>query len=297
MSNDARLGDPFAAEGDWYRGNLHTHSTNSDGDKSVEDAVGWYRDHGYHFMSLTDHRMVSDTSALASAGFLTIPGVEMHGPDPWTGVRYHLVGLGALSFRESSEDWSLQEAIDRVNQDSGVAILGHPYWLGQSAADMRELHGFVGMEVYNSVCQRDRAKGFSSVHWDDYCNACGLTWGFATDDTHWRHDEAGGGWVMVRTADFSVSGLLAALRAGGFYATMGPEFHDVRLTDGKLVVRCSPVRRISVMAARWNGKSFNAPAGETLDRIEHQLGGDERYVRVEIEDATGRQAWTNPWPV
>jgi len=95
-----------------------------------------------------------------------------------------LVGLGALSFRQSSEEWSLQEAIDRVNQDSGVAILGHPYWLGQRAEDMRELHGFVGMEVYNSVCQRDRAKGFSSVHWDDYCNACGLTWGFATDGGH-----------------------------------------------------------------------------------------------------------------
>ena len=294
MSDIAHPGDPFAVEGGWYRGNLHTHSTNSDGRKSVEDAVGWYRDNGYDFMSLTDHRVLSDAAALATPGFVTIPGIEMHGPDPWMGVSYHIVGLGIHSFQRSSEEWSPQEAIDRVNADGGIAILGHPYWLGQSAEDMRELRGFVGIEVFNSVCERDRAKGFSSVHWDDYCDAYGLTWGFATDDTHWHRGEAGGGWVMVRTTDFSAAGLIEALRAGHFYSTMGPEIHDVRIAGGKLSVRCSPVRRISVMASRASGRNFPAEAGAELTSIEHELHGEERYVRIEIEDPQGHQAWTNP---
>ena len=105
MTTDEHAGNPFAVAGRWYRGNLHTHSTNSDGRKSVEDAVGWYRDHGYDFMALTDHRVLSDTSALTTDDFITIPGMEMHGPDPWLGVNYHIVGLGMHSFERSDEAW------------------------------------------------------------------------------------------------------------------------------------------------------------------------------------------------
>ena len=231
MTTDEHAGNPFAVAGRWYRGNLHTHSTNSDGRKSVEDAVGWYRDHGYDFMALTDHRVLSDTSALTTDDFITIPGMEMHGPDPWLGVNYHIVGLGMHSFERSDEAWGPQEAIDRVNADGGMAILAHPYWLGQTAADMSELEGFAGMEVFNSITDRDRAKGLSAVHWDDYGDTLGITWGFATDDTHWFLNEEGRGWVMVRTTDFSQRGLLEAMRAGHFYASMGPELHDVQISD------------------------------------------------------------------
>jgi len=300
MTSDEHAGDPFAVEGRWYRGNLHTHSTNSDGQKSPEDAVNWYRDNGYDFMALTDHNVVSDTSALTTDDFITIPGIEMHGPDPWLGTRYHIVGLGMHSFDRGDETLGPQEAIDRVNADGGLAILGHPYWLGQTAADMSELEGFVGMEVFNSICDRNRAKGFSSVHWDDYGDTLGITWGFATDDTHWMLNEQGRGWVMVRTTDFSQRGLLEALRAGHFYASMGPEIHDVQISASHVTVRCSPARRVSLITARAGGDSRHVDGGElltevTLERRESPAY-PERYIRVEVEDAEGRIAWSNPRP-
>jgi len=40
---------------EWYKGNLHGHSHWSDGNVLPEQAIGWYKDHGYHFVSLTDH--------------------------------------------------------------------------------------------------------------------------------------------------------------------------------------------------------------------------------------------------
>jgi len=43
----------------WYRGNMHTHSLWSDGDAAPEVAVDWYRSHGYHFLSLTEHDRLS----------------------------------------------------------------------------------------------------------------------------------------------------------------------------------------------------------------------------------------------
>jgi hypothetical protein len=39
----------------WYRGNTHTHSLWSDGDAAPEAVVAWYKDHGYDWLSITDH--------------------------------------------------------------------------------------------------------------------------------------------------------------------------------------------------------------------------------------------------
>ncbi len=39
----------------WWKGNLHTHSLWSDGDDYPEMIAGWYKDQGYHFLSVSDH--------------------------------------------------------------------------------------------------------------------------------------------------------------------------------------------------------------------------------------------------
>lgn len=44
-----------AAEPRWFKGNLHTHTLWSDGNHFPEMVAEWYRDHGYHFLALTDH--------------------------------------------------------------------------------------------------------------------------------------------------------------------------------------------------------------------------------------------------
>lgn len=45
----------FARAGRFWRGNLHTHSTRSDGRLSPEAVVEFYRDAGYDFLMLSDH--------------------------------------------------------------------------------------------------------------------------------------------------------------------------------------------------------------------------------------------------
>ena len=43
----------------WYKGNLHTHTLWSDGDAPPEVTVSWYKDHGYNFLTLSDHNILS----------------------------------------------------------------------------------------------------------------------------------------------------------------------------------------------------------------------------------------------
>src|SRR5688500_10524107 len=49
-----------AQEAKWYKGNLHTHSLWSDGDDFPEMIADMYRKNGYHFLALSDHRVLSE---------------------------------------------------------------------------------------------------------------------------------------------------------------------------------------------------------------------------------------------
>jgi len=43
----------------WWKGNLHSHTFWSDGDDFPEMVTQWYKDHGYHFLALSDHNVLS----------------------------------------------------------------------------------------------------------------------------------------------------------------------------------------------------------------------------------------------
>lgn len=58
------IAEGFAAESaeptmQWYRGNIHTHSLWSDGNDFPEMIADWYVKHGYNFLALSDHNVLS----------------------------------------------------------------------------------------------------------------------------------------------------------------------------------------------------------------------------------------------
>src|SRR6187399_2208258 len=66
----------------WYKGNLHTHTLNSDGDSTPDEVVRWYREHGYDFLVLTDHNFLTGVDGLnamqgAAGKFLVVRGEEV----------------------------------------------------------------------------------------------------------------------------------------------------------------------------------------------------------------------------
>lgn len=44
----------------WWKGNMHTHSLWSDGNDFPEMIAEWYRTHGYQFLALSDHNVLSE---------------------------------------------------------------------------------------------------------------------------------------------------------------------------------------------------------------------------------------------
>ena len=94
--------DGLACQGcQWFKGNTHTHTTESDGDSSPEFVARWYKDHGYDFLVLSDHNTLTATSLLSHLqddGFLLVPGEEV--TSGFEGKSVHVNGLNLFDFVE-----------------------------------------------------------------------------------------------------------------------------------------------------------------------------------------------------
>jgi hypothetical protein len=285
--------NPFAAPGEWYRGNLHTHTTESDGGRSPQEMARLYREAGYQFLALTDHMKVTVVENEWPDGFLLLTGVELHGDQSEVGESFHILGFGLTKVAEPPPEITAASAIDWIKQQGGEAVLAHPYWSGLVVSDLLRPSGYLGVEVFNTTCHMAIGKGFSACHWDDLLGRGHRMWGFAVDDSH------GGGdlttaWVLVKARELTRDAVIASLRAGLFYSSYGPEIEDIALAEGVVTARTSPVVEVNFIAQRWAGGHVEAPPGETITGATYRLRGHELYLRVECRDAQGRWAWSNP---
>lgn len=270
------------------------HSTVSDGKLSPEDALQWYIDAGYDFVSLTDHRDTTIISHDVPDDFLVIPGSELDCFDEERNVGYHIVGVGIEPFAqdETTRRGPGQTLIDAIRQHGGEAILAHPYWLGQGIDDMAITQHALGIEVFNASCAL-AGKEYGMVHWDGLLDRGIKLWGLATDDTHRYADDVGRGWIMVKAPELTEQAIMKALRQGHFYATQGPTIQHIRFDKGKLTVHCSPVKEIRFIMNRGRGKRVLAEDGGLLHAASMPTR-EEGYVRIECIDENGLRAWSQP---
>lgn len=87
---------------------------------------------------------------------------------------------------------------------------------------------------------------------------------------------------------------MKAIKGGLFYSSCGPEIIGLHVADDTVSVECSPVVMVNFICDLSKGKSFQAEEEGFLTGAEFKLRGEEKYLRVECIDQTGRKAWTNP---
>ena len=105
MSDNAPKGaltNPFALSSDdgytWLKGNLHSHTTNSDGKAAPQERLDGYVGQGYDFLCLSDHHKITFIDTVqAPSDFVLIQGAELHPDNPFGGQRHHFV---CLNFHE-----------------------------------------------------------------------------------------------------------------------------------------------------------------------------------------------------
>ncbi len=298
----------FTAPGRFWRGNLHTHSTRSDGVLPPEEVCRRYRAEGYDFLALTDHFIGSygypivDTTPFRAEGFTTILGAELHSGVMANGELWHILAVGlppdfpppnAPTFVPVAEQETGAQIAARAVAAGAFVAIAHPQWSGLTLADARAITAAHAVEIYNHGCATgcDRPDGAAIA---DLLLTEGRKLSLiATDDAHFSEPDHFGGWVMVKAPENTPGALLAALKAGAFYSSQGPELRDVRLEGDHVVVESSAV--VSVVAM-GHGTGAKAVHGHSMTRaaVPLQRLNNSPWIRVAAIDAAGKRAWSNP---
>ena len=285
----------FAADKPFFKGNLHCHTTMSDGRLTPEECKAFYRSRGYDFLAITDHRKPGEPTHLED-GMLCLCGMEMDYNPP--GETLHLVAVG-ITDEILQHDFSRDPLryIRLCNGLGGRVILAHPAWSLNTVSTISGLRGICAAEIYNSVStwptNPDRADSSNVL---DSAAAHGTVLKVvASDDSHRYGEEAGRSYTMIQADELTQDSLFEALDAGRFYCSQGPEIYQLTLENGQFTVECSPCERVNFYSnLPWAPNRCVCASGLTQASYAYHPENGETFVRVQVMDAQGRSAWSNP---
>ena len=288
----------------WYKGNLHTHTTVTDGKKTPEEVIALYRENGYDFLSLTDHWKHSETR-MTDDGMLLLRGCEynINGADILAGV-FHIVAIGErepakLDQKLANGTYTAQDIVDAIHAVGGIAILAHPAWSLETCEQILPLNGFDGIEIYNSVSGLPRnCRPYSGEVIDQLAARGKVFTSMCADDSHFYQNEACMSYIYVQADALTEEAILDAIRAGRVMATQGPRFHvSVEPIDGsenrRVHYTCDPVSQIVFYTGSvWHDS--RSICGENITEGEFILRPFDRFVRAEFIDANGSIGFDTP---
>jgi hypothetical protein len=302
---------PAPSQVHWFKGNLHTHTINSDGDSSPDDVVRWYKEHRYNFLSLTDHNFLTETDGLSSVfgakgQFLLVPGEEV--TSGYNEKPIHVNALDLHSLIEPAVGTSvldtIQQNVDRIHAANALASVNHPnFGWAITTEDLKQVKGLKLIEVYNGhpAVNNQGGGGLPGLEemWDSLLTAGRRIHGIAVDDAHnfktlgQAYSNPGRGWVMVKTAELSVASVRAALENGDFYASTGVVLDDVERLPNGLRLRL-PESGSTKYTTHFIGANGKILATSIDPAPEYRLQAGQPYVRAVVVDSNGWKAWVQP---
>jgi hypothetical protein len=317
LADNVLVVNPYAnvnwATATQHKGNLHTHTTQSDGAMDPARVIREYADRGYSVLALTDHNRntwpwIEYGREPEAWGMLAIPGNELS--------RHHHTGSLFCELETSETDH--EAALGEVAALGGLAILYHPgrYW---QPTDAGAVPGAV-VDLYEGIYRRhSHVLGMEIINQGNRYPHDRMLWdalltrmmperpvhAFCDDDMH-GIGALGRDWTVFPIEELTEQSVRDALTSGAFYsASVSTHPEAERSVEGTPVITRivhDPQRCVISIFAEVNGEPLGAAGyrwladGEALHvGPELHYRDDERigsYVRAEIV-GTGGTAFTN----
>jgi len=325
-------------EGKFYKANMHCHTNISDGKMTPEEIKSVFKAKGYSIVAYTDHEIMMPHTELADEEFLPITAYEiqlrdwnrdsrsiklyhmnLYSPDPdrylsktyckkaawWGNIVNHFteeMAAAGLEEREYSKAFA-QWVIDTATSEGMLVSYNHPVWSLQNHDDYTGLKGLWGVEWFNNGCVR---AGYvdSEQPIIDLLSEGERVFPLATDDNHGESDLFGG-WIWVKAKRLDYDTVFKALKNGSFYSSTGPEIKSLYVEDGRVHIKTSAAKRISLITDRRITVSKNASdkllteAELSLDALlqnnEKTKAYKRAYFRLEVVDKYGNRALTGAY--
>ena len=323
--------------GNFYKANLHVHTSVSDGEKSPEEIKRMYSEKGYSVVAFTDHEIMVPHPELTDENFLAITSTEIsvnqrcdcdfcytkayhlniyspyeskncfHGFDKgkmWLehSLKYITDEQASLQYDRIYDVENINKSIQMANEEGCLVSYNHPVWSLQDYSDYIDLKGLWGIEVYNTACARN---GYldSPKPLDDLLRKGERVFPLATDDSHLVRD-CFGGFVMIKSEELTYEKIFKALKNGDFYASTGPEIHEISIENGIVKIVTSPVAFVGLstdcrhlFATRTEENSLTEVSFDIGWHLDMEKNGpnENPYIRITVTDENGNSAYSRAY--
>ena len=323
----------LTSDKNYYKANLHCHSTNSDGKMTPEEVKAHYKANGYCVVAYTDHEHLIDNSYLNDEQFLTITSCEIAIKDGPANLRpstnhlmkvchlnlyaknpgnidtpcynplfdYHGSAEAMAKVYHSCEPYEriygsegISEIIDIANKNGFLVCYNHPVWSLENAVDYLGYKGLWGVEIYNHSSSDEGRFEYNINTYDDFLRSGQKIACVATDDNH-NIKNACGGWIMINSEQFSYDAIIDALEKHNFYASTGPVIKELYIENDKayLTFEKGDYAVMSTKGRRVSKKMAENPNGE--NKVEFEILPSDGYIRFDVADKCGKRANTSAY--
>ena len=294
----------------WFKGNLHSHTINSDGDSPPYELVTWYKSHGYQFLAITDHNTFTDPAPFdtnPNDNFLLIGAEEITNS---LTVHVNAIGISRLIPQQKGATHTelLQASIDAVRAQGALPLINHPNFIWAfTAAAMLPLKSTALLEIASGHPLVNHAGDgrtpSTEQMWDELLSSGMRIHGVGVDDAHnfrqeFTRERANPGlaWVSVRAASLTRDNIIDALSRGDFYASTGVVLKDIRSTAASLEVEIETKGSATIEQSRYRvvfvGKGGRVLNTSNENPARYTFKGDEGYVRARVDASSCLRAWT-----
>ena len=311
-----------------FKGNMHCHSTFSDGKMTPEELKAYYKGNGYSFLAITDHEHINNNSYLDDEDFITITSCELaikEIPEQSTLKNYCMkvchLNLYAkkqdndynacydeiydhfsaverrASFKRPKEDFGRvygKDGINRIiktaNENGFFVVYNHPRWSLENYREYSGYEGLWGVEIYNTACNNSGLYEYNINVVDDMLRDGKRVYCSSGDDNHNIYSDSFGTFVMVNADSLTYDNIIASLLNGNFYTSTGPEIYEISVDGLSVKVKCSDVKRINLSTKGRRADSVIAKGDSFINEAQFTLNESDGYFRLSLIDEKGNRA-------
>ena len=296
----------FKRSNNQYKANMHCHTTISDGAFTPQQVKEKYKSAGYSIVAFTDHRVLKNHSCLNDEDFLAINALEVDinqkrkKSEQVKTYHFNLYACDASIGHTPPLPKMDYDDIDAINQyiaartnEGFLVCYNHPYWSMQTHEEYSKLRNLFAMEIYNHCSEvADGYFGYNPQVFSEMLRSGGNMFCLSTDDNHNREDDSFGGFIVLNAPNLQYDNVVEALKQGNFYASQGPEIHEISIQRTKLRICCSPVELIVVYT---DTRICYFKRESEMTEAEFELSGNEKYIRAMCRDKGMKDANSNAY--
>lgn len=303
--------------GMFYKANLHCHSLCSDGRFTPEELKANYMEQGYSVIAYTDHGRLHPQNRLTDENFVALNGFEAavfeyKGQKDHPKYPYHKncdIGLiapdpdfrGDLGHEKHNGRYAPEVVNDimKTYRDAGFFVIhNHPTWSFERYPDYIQYKYMHAVEIVNYGACTGGFNEHNERVYDDMLADGRRVFCIGTDDNH-NHlgrPDSFGAFTMIKAERLDYTSIMDALFAGNFYASEGPEIHELYVDDDNVLhVVTSPAVRISINIPVKPQGYINGTADTPVTQLDWKLDPRATYFRIVVTDERGKCAYSNAY--